>query len=58
LAKIFNCKDFGGSCTWKGRAETLEELLKKISKHGAIKHNMKGMPEEMRSKIISVIREK
>jgi len=57
LAKTFNCKDFGGSCNWKGRAETVEELLKKISKHGAIKHNMKGMTEVMKSKILSVIRE-
>jgi predicted small metal-binding protein len=57
LAKIFNCKDFGGTCNWKGRAETLEDLLKKISKHGAVKHNMKGMTDDMKSKIISVIRE-
>lgn len=57
LAKIFNCKDFGGSCNWKGRAETLEELLKKISRHGAIKHNMKAMSDDMKLKIISVIRE-
>ena len=58
MAKIFNCKDFGGSCNWKGRAETLEELLIKISKHGAIKHNMKAMTDDMKTKIISVIREK
>ncbi|UCD36562.1 MAG: DUF1059 domain-containing protein, partial [Nitrospiraceae bacterium] len=49
--------DFGGSCNWKGRAETLEELLKKIARHGAMKHNMKGMSKEMREKIITVIRE-
>lgn len=57
LAKIFNCRDFGGSCNWKGQAETLEELLKKISRHGAIKHNMKEMTDDMKLKIISVIRE-
>lgn len=57
MAKIFNCKDFGGACSWKGRAETVEDLLKKISKHGAVKHNMKGMTDDMKSKIISVIRE-
>lgn len=58
MAKIFNCKDFGGSCNWKGRAETLEELMKKIEKHGAIKHNMRGMSEDMKIKILSTIREK
>ena len=57
MAKIFNCRDFGGSCNWKGRAETLEELMKKIAKHGAIKHNMRGMSEDMKSKIIRVIQE-
>ena len=57
VAKTFKCKDFGGSCNWKGRAETLEELLKKIARHGAMKHNMKGMSKEMREKIITVIRE-
>ncbi|MBI5664406.1 MAG: DUF1059 domain-containing protein [Nitrospirae bacterium] len=57
MAKIFNCKDFGGTCNWKGRAETVEDLLKKITKHGAIKHNMKEMTNDMKVKIISVIRE-
>ncbi len=58
MAKIFHCKDFGGSCKWKGRAETLEGLMKKIEKHGAIKHNMRGMSEDMKTKIISTIRER
>lgn len=57
MAKIFICKEFGGSCNWKVRAETLEELLEKVAKHGAVKHNMKGMTDNMKTKIISVIRE-
>ncbi len=57
MAKVFICKNFGGECNWKGRAETIDELLKKIAKHGAIKHNMGEMSEEMRRKIISVIRD-
>jgi predicted small metal-binding protein len=56
--KVFVCKDFGGSCNWRGRAETNDELLKKIARHGAIKHNMRGMSEEMRTKIMRVIKEK
>ena len=56
--KVFVCKDFGGSCNWKGRAETIEELMKKITKHGAIKHNMHGMSEAMRKKIVDTIRDK
>lgn len=58
MAKIFNCKDFGGCCHWKVRAETLEELLAKVARHGALKHNMKGMTNDMKTKIISLIREK
>jgi predicted small metal-binding protein len=56
--KVFVCKDFGGSCNWRGRAETNDELLKKIARHGAIKHNMRGMSEDMRTKIMRVIKEK
>jgi len=56
--KVFVCKDFGGSCNWKGRAETIEELMKKITKHGVIKHNMHGMSEAMRKKIVDTIRDK
>jgi predicted small metal-binding protein len=57
MAKVFNCKDFGGVCNWKGRAETREELLKKIAKHGAVKHNMREMSETMLAKITAAIRD-
>jgi len=57
MAKLFNCKEFGGECNWKCRAETKEELLMKIAKHGSIKHNMKEMSETMKEKIISTIRD-
>ena len=56
--KIFFCKDLGGSCNWKSSAETVEELMKKITKHGAVKHNMRGMSEGMKTKIVNVIRDK
>ena len=57
MAKVFNCKDFGGICNWKGRADTREELLRKIVKHGAVKHNMKGMSGSMLEKIAATIRD-
>ncbi|MBI5097656.1 MAG: DUF1059 domain-containing protein [Nitrospirae bacterium] len=57
MAKVFNCKDFGGVCNWQGRAETREELLRKIAKHGAVKHNMKVMTETMLAKIKATIRD-
>ncbi len=57
MAKVFNCKDFGGVCNWKGRADTREELLRKIAKHGAVKHNMKDMSEAMLAKIAATIRD-
>ena len=57
MAKVFNCKDFGGVCNWQGRAETREELLQKIAKHGALKHNMKEMSETMLEKITAAIRD-
>ncbi len=55
--KVFVCKDLGGACNWKGRAETVDQLLKKVAKHGATKHNMKGMSDAMKEKIINTIRE-
>ena len=56
--KIFVCKDLGGSCSWKGRAKTVEELINKVAKHGVIKHNMTAMSDTMEKRIVSVIREK
>ena len=55
--KVFLCKDLGGSCNWKGRAKTVEELINKVAKHGVVKHNMSGMSETMQKRIVSVIRE-
>ncbi|MBI5409898.1 MAG: DUF1059 domain-containing protein [Nitrospirae bacterium] len=57
MAKVFNCKDFGGECNWKCRAETVDELMRKIVKHGTIKHNMRGMSETMQKKVRATIRD-
>ena len=57
MAKVFNCKDFGGFCNWKARAETKEELMRKIAKHGAMKHNMKEMSGTMLAKIAAFIKD-
>lgn len=56
MTKVFKCKDFGGECNWKCRAETKEEILRKIARHGIIRHNMKEMSEGMKEQIISKIR--
>jgi len=57
MTKVFNCKDFGGVCNWKGSADTREELLMKIARHGAVKHNMKDMSDTMLAKIAATIRD-
>lgn len=57
MAKVFSCKDFGGFCNWKGRAETKEELIRKITRHGAVKHNMKDMSATMLAKISASIKD-
>ncbi|RJQ50175.1 MAG: DUF1059 domain-containing protein [Nitrospiraceae bacterium] len=57
MAKVFRCRDFGGACNWKCHAETREEILRKIAKHGVIKHNMKDMSESMKARIIATIRD-
>ncbi len=55
MAKVISCKDVGSDCTWVGRAETEEELLKMAAKHGADVHGMKNIPKEMLEKVKSAI---
>ena len=62
MAKVIYCKDagvycdwiVGGDCPWTGRAETEEELLKKVKEHAQKDHGMPEAPLEMfaRAKVV------
>jgi len=57
MAKVVSCKDGGVDCNWTGRAETEEELLKQIKEHAQKDHGMQEIPEELKTKIKSLIRD-
>ena len=47
MAKIIRCKDVGMDCDFEARAETEEELLKKVAEHAGTTHDMTEIPEEV-----------
>ncbi len=57
MARILRCRDVGMDCDFVARAETEEELLKKVTEHAEIVHNMKEIPEEVLAKVRAAIRD-
>jgi predicted small metal-binding protein len=57
MAKIIRCKDVGMDCDFEARAETEEELLKKVAEHAGTTHDMKEIPEEVLAKVRAAIKE-
>ena len=57
MAKTIRCKDVGMDCDFEARAETEEELLKKVAEHAGTTHNMTEIPEDVLSKVRAAIRE-
>lgn len=50
MGKVIFCKDLGMDCGWVARADTEEELLKKVAEHAATVHGMKELSEEVITK--------
>lgn len=57
MKKVFCCSDLNIECDWEGRAETEEELLKRVAEHAAEQHSMKEITQPMREIILSKIRD-
>ena len=58
MAKALSCKDTGIlDCTWEGRAETEEELLRQALKHAAEVHNETEFTTEQMASIRALIRD-
>jgi predicted small metal-binding protein len=58
MAKVLSCKDTGIlDCTWEGRAETEEELLRQAKEHAAAVHNETEFSAEEMAAIRAAIRE-
>ena len=56
MAKVIGCRDVGVDCDFEARAETTDELMKKLSDHAAKDHGMKEIPAELISKVKAAIR--
>ncbi len=57
MAKVLRCSDVGFDCGFEARADTEEELMKKVAEHAAEVHGMKEISEEVAAKVKAAIRE-
>ncbi len=57
MAKVLRCKDVGFECGFEIRADTEEELMKKVAEHAAEVHDMKEVSEEVAAEVKAAIRD-
>lgn len=57
MAKSVKCSDVGVACDFEARAETVEELLKKVSEHARTAHGFPDIPPEHLAKVKAAIRD-
>jgi predicted small metal-binding protein len=58
MAKVLECSDVGFDCGFEARADTEEELMKKVAEHAAEVHDMTEISEEVVAKVKAAIKEK
>jgi len=57
MAKVIRCRDVGMDCDFEARAETEEEILKKVAEHAGTTHNMTEILEEVLAKVRAAIQD-
>jgi len=57
MAKMLRCRDVGVDCDAVIRAETTEELMKKVAEHAKKVHGMSKIPEDLAKKVKAAIKE-
>ncbi|MFQ6000626.1 MAG: DUF1059 domain-containing protein [Anaerolineae bacterium] len=57
MAKVLRCSDVGFDCGFEVRANTEEELMKKVAEHAAEVHDIKEVSEEVAAKVKAAIRD-
>lgn len=57
MAKLLRCSDVGFDCGYEIRADTEEELMKKVAEHAAEVHDIKEVSEEVAAKVKAAIRD-
>lgn len=57
MTKIIRCRDVGMDCDFEAKAETEEDLLKKVAEHAGTTHDMTEIPEEVLAKVRAAIKD-
>ena len=57
VTRSFACADIGVSCNFRARANTDDELWKKISDHTKKAHSIQNMDRDMMAKVQAVIKD-
>jgi predicted small metal-binding protein len=58
MSKSLSCKNLGDlECSWEGKAETEEELLKVALAHGREAHDITEVSEELLGEMKAAIRD-
>jgi predicted small metal-binding protein len=55
--KILRCRDAGADCDFEARATTEEEIMRLAAEHGRADHGMDEIPDDMKTRLRSLIRE-
>jgi len=57
MEKRLSCRDVGSDCDFVACGKTEEEIFQKASEHARTDHNMSEIPEELKDKARSAIRD-
>lgn len=57
MAKLLRCRDVGVDCDHVIRAETEEELMKKVAEHAKTVHAMTEISPDLAAKVKAAIKE-
>ncbi|MCL4411568.1 DUF1059 domain-containing protein [Candidatus Marsarchaeota archaeon] len=57
MAKTFACRDIGMNCGFKARANSEDELMKKIAEHAKTAHNMQQIDAGTMAKVKAAIKD-
>jgi predicted small metal-binding protein len=57
MAKLLRCKDVGFDCAHEIRAETEEELMKKVAEHAGEVHDLTEISEEVVAEVKAAIKD-
>ena len=57
MYKSVSCRDAGVDCDFTICAKTEDELFRKAAEHGRKEHNMKEIPNDLKEKVRSLIRD-